>query len=1052
MDQRHSKICALIVAIAAGFSTMPLLQPNFFATWDGLLHVYRLMEYDILLKSGIWYPRWAPDFFFGSGLPLFNFYAPATYYLAEIFRLVGVGYLDSTRIFVAAMMALSGIGAYLYARSWFSPLASTVVAVVYMYAPYHLVNLYYRGDIAEYAAFTWLPFILWATTRLIQHKSMGYLLAGAFFYCALILTHNLSAYIFSGFLLVYCLAALLGQHLPRQFNWREILADALRLLAMASTALALSMFFWLPAIFEKPFVNFARLLAIIDFHNHFPTLEELLSADLIHRYAFVFGSAEVYGYRLGVFQAGFLIVGFALLAWQRRRLGLGPALEGMASITVTGICLFLVFPISMGAWEIIPMLDLAQFPWRFLAFMALPSAFLAGLIVQSLPVHIRSVAVVVIVPAVIASSVAAMFPFMSNVTEAQITPKGSIAFELMSGTIGTTAAAESLPLWVKENLATPFAAATILDESVTNPSGRSDSGIDIAQVENKGDRSTYRVHAARAGSLVPNLVYFPGWIAFVDDREVPTSIDDPSGFIRVAVPAGEHVVSFRFQDTPVRSLSNAVSLATLLVLIGMLLWRYGREVCSLVRKLRPNSQRRKLLPDGIADQRDRQSLLRFLHQSTTGERLAKAAIIVALVPIWLASKSAYDSVYAMAATYGLPLIANFDGEIMTASYVISGPDSESGSPAQIIPGSSIRFTIFWRKLSNDFRNQYRPFIRLTNMYGQTWAYEGTSTEGPEATEAPEDILANTFALTIPEGTPPGITYEIEVGFKKTTIERPMKVQRVWVPPLLPFNSGVRMGPLVVSRNLSSYAQPGTKLGSPAHPNLANPVTFGDTLRLLDLSVADGEALKSGRPGLTLARDTGSNSWQSRAGEVIHVDFLWQALREMTDDYTVSARLIGTDRNLWAIRDSQPADGMYPTSLWAKGEVVRDQLDVTVPPETPPGQYELQLEAVSPKGPLSVIGGNGAAIGPTLHIGNLSILPATSPARPGDVKVSQHKVMPMLDYLDIVGYELSRREIKPGQQLDVDLVWRATTAIVKDMVVRIEMVTPGGDTLATVTRR
>ena len=36
----------------------------------------------ILVRGGEFYPRWAPNFFHGYGYPIFNYYAPLTYYLA----------------------------------------------------------------------------------------------------------------------------------------------------------------------------------------------------------------------------------------------------------------------------------------------------------------------------------------------------------------------------------------------------------------------------------------------------------------------------------------------------------------------------------------------------------------------------------------------------------------------------------------------------------------------------------------------------------------------------------------------------------------------------------------------------------------------------------------------------------------------------------------------------------------------------------------------------------------------------------------------------------
>ena len=52
------------------------------ASFDGLLHLYRLVELDHLIAEGVWFPRWAPDFVYGFGYPIFNYYAPLSYYLS----------------------------------------------------------------------------------------------------------------------------------------------------------------------------------------------------------------------------------------------------------------------------------------------------------------------------------------------------------------------------------------------------------------------------------------------------------------------------------------------------------------------------------------------------------------------------------------------------------------------------------------------------------------------------------------------------------------------------------------------------------------------------------------------------------------------------------------------------------------------------------------------------------------------------------------------------------------------------------------------------------
>ncbi|NIO68249.1 MAG: hypothetical protein GTN71_04140 [Anaerolineae bacterium] len=36
------------------------------------------------------------------------------------------------------------------------------------------------------------------------------------------------------------------------------------------------------------------------------------------------------------------------------------------------------------------------------------------------------------------------------------------------------------------------------------------------------------------------------------------------------------------------------------------------------------------------------------------------------------------------------------------------------------------------------------------------------------------------------------------------------------------------------------------------------------------------------------------------------------------------------------------DGFYPTTTWEAGEIVRDQYDLGISPDTPPGQYQIEV--------------------------------------------------------------------------------------------------------------
>ena len=78
----------LAVALALIAAGPFLARPGLPRQTDAELHVYRAAELGHTLRNGALYPRWAPDLYYGYGYPIFNYYAPLTYYLANLFDIV----------------------------------------------------------------------------------------------------------------------------------------------------------------------------------------------------------------------------------------------------------------------------------------------------------------------------------------------------------------------------------------------------------------------------------------------------------------------------------------------------------------------------------------------------------------------------------------------------------------------------------------------------------------------------------------------------------------------------------------------------------------------------------------------------------------------------------------------------------------------------------------------------------------------------------------------------------------------------------------------------
>ncbi len=158
-------------------------------------------------------------------------------------------------------------------------------------------------------------------------------------------------------------------------------------------------------------------------------------------------------------------------------------------------------------------------------------------------------------------------------------------------------------------------------------------------------------------------------------------------------------------------------------------------------------------------------------------------------------------------------------------------------------------------------------------------------------------------LEVLPGTPPGL-YHIEV-----ILHDPYKDQ-VLEPKE---GGGLLLGPIEMPRR---------KPPTLASLDIEHPqeTILGDKVRLL------GYNLESG----------------FRPGDGIHLTLFWQCLEEMDQDYTVFTHLIDEKQNIWGQKDNQPVDGFYPTSQWEVGEIVRDQYDILISPETPPGEYPIEV--------------------------------------------------------------------------------------------------------------
>lgn len=156
----RAPLAYLLVFLLALPAILPLLEPLLPRTHDWPFHYARSAGLIAELQRGTLYPRWLPDAGFGLGLPTFNYLAPLPYYLtAGVFALTGSLPL-SLNLVMAASVIISGLATFWLARLLTrSVWASMIAATLYVYAPYHLINVYRRGALGEAWGMAWLPLV-----------------------------------------------------------------------------------------------------------------------------------------------------------------------------------------------------------------------------------------------------------------------------------------------------------------------------------------------------------------------------------------------------------------------------------------------------------------------------------------------------------------------------------------------------------------------------------------------------------------------------------------------------------------------------------------------------------------------------------------------------------------------------------------------------------------------------------------------------------------------------------------------------------------------------
>ena len=555
------------------FAWAPLLAPGYFlGAHDAKHNLFWLVQFDQGLRDGFLWPRWAPDHVLGYGYPLFTFYAPLPFYVAELFHLLGASIAGAIKITWALAFVLSGVTMYRFARRLWGQGPGFVAALLYVYAPYHFVNIYVRAALAEFVAYALLPWALHCFWDLLEQgdrrRFAEYsqpLALAALSLGLILLTHSVTLILFPpalALLVLYWLV--LRWRRDQQVPWRP----AALALGAASLALLLAAIFLLPVIAESRYIVQEQFLPdTYRYSNQFLYLYQLFSGEWGFGNALP-GPEDGMSQQLGLW---LVVLGLAALPllWRyrppQRGVVAGFVAASLASVIATQA-------ISGPLWALIPPLALIQFPFRLLSLAALFLSLAAAGVLAALSAPRRH-----LTPGFIALGLAvllASYPYTqpqhTPVTDRNQSPAAVTDFEMAFPDMrGSTAFAEKPPVDSPKR-------AAYLTGAVLPLAGIIAGEGQVTAVRHGAGSEQVRVSAVTPVTLQFYTYWYPGWRATANGQPVAIRAGGPDALITLDLPPGEHDVRIRFGNTPLRTLAAVLSVlagVTIAILLASPAWR-----------------------------------------------------------------------------------------------------------------------------------------------------------------------------------------------------------------------------------------------------------------------------------------------------------------------------------------------------------------------------------------------------------------------------------------------------------------------------------------------
>lgn len=548
----------LIVLCVSYFAVKPFFLSGFFPMHDDT-QVARVYEMTKSLEDGMFPVRWVADLGYGYGYPIFNFYAPLAYYVGGIFDLMGFDSLSATKIMMALGVVLAGTFMYLLAKQFWGVYGGIVAAILYVYAPYHAVDIYVRGDTAEFWAYAFIPLVFYGIWKSYAERAWRYVCVGSIGFAAVILSHNLSAMMLTPFVLAAALILYITARKEKKLN------NPYFPFAILLVGILIATFYWLPVFAEMKYTNvLSQVGGGADYKDHFVCPLQLWDSH------WGFGGSTstcIDGMSYKVGKLHLVILGLSLFSiFLLRKIDKIKFRIGLFATISLLFTAFLMLEQSRFLWDVIPQMAFFQYPWRFLLMTTFFVSFLGGavvLLLQRFPVRIIDSSLAMIALIIVLSG--AIIIFNADLFTPQMYLKRTVGDYTNIHHLRWTTSKIS-----DEYMPKDFFRPKNYDEIPRTKFEQRD--VEIISVNEKTQLIQAEVKVKETTDVFVNHAYFPAWHVFIDQKQEWFKYSN-RGLI-ISIPEGRHTVDIKFVQTPIEKFANILSIAGIFILfLGIIIFQ-----------------------------------------------------------------------------------------------------------------------------------------------------------------------------------------------------------------------------------------------------------------------------------------------------------------------------------------------------------------------------------------------------------------------------------------------------------------------------------------------